>query len=156
MAKAKILTTHDIDCVLNTIARGKHIKRNRALLLIMVLGGLCVKEAASLCYEDVVDHEGRVKSQIHLRLEQTKNQTARTVLITPSLHAELQHYVNELQVASNMTPFFYTQKREGFNSNTLTQHFFWLYKKAGIEGASSRSGQRTFRHDFLLQKNNAL
>jgi integrase/recombinase XerD len=26
----------------------------------------------------------------------------------------------------------------------MTQHFYWLYKKAGIEGASSHSGRRTF------------
>ena len=29
-------------------------------------------------------------------------------------------------------------------ANTMTQHFFWLYKRAGVEGASSHSGRRTF------------
>ena len=34
--------------------------------------------------------------------------------------------------------------RKGFSANTMTQHFHYLYKRAGIEGASSHSGRRTF------------
>jgi site-specific recombinase XerD len=33
---------------------------------------------------------------------------------------------------------------DGFSANTLCQHFHWLYQRAGIEGASSHSGRRTF------------
>ncbi len=31
-----------------------------------------------------------------------------------------------------------------FSANVLAQHFFWLYKKAGIAVASSHSSRRTF------------
>ena len=42
--------------------------------------------------------------------------------------------------------FFYSQKKDsdGFNANTLTQHFHFLYKRAGLDGASSHSGRRSF------------
>ncbi len=42
--------------------------------------------------------------------------------------------------------FFYSQRKEsdGFNANTLTQHFHYLYKRVGITGASSHSGRRSF------------
>jgi len=41
---------------------------------------------------------------------------------------------------------FYSQKEksDGFSANTLTQFFHYLYQRAGIEGASSHSGRRTF------------
>ena len=41
---------------------------------------------------------------------------------------------------------FYTQKcpERGFTANTLTQFFLTLYVRAGIEGASSHSGRRSF------------
>jgi integrase/recombinase XerD len=42
--------------------------------------------------------------------------------------------------------FFYSQKKssDGFNANTLTQHFHFLYKRASVDGASSHSGRRSF------------
>jgi integrase/recombinase XerD len=33
---------------------------------------------------------------------------------------------------------------KGFTANGLALHFFWLYRKAGIAGASSHSGRRSF------------
>ena len=43
-------------------------------------------------------------------------------------------------------PFFATNRgqRHAFSANTLTQHFFWLYKRSGVVNASSHSGRKTF------------
>ena len=41
-------------------------------------------------------------------------------------------------------PLFHTDDRLGFTPNSLCQWFFWTYKRAGINGASSHSGRKTF------------
>ena len=144
---AKILTCDDLAQVLNFISKMIHAERNRALFLITVLGGLSVKETAALLVGDVLDEFGQVRDVIHLRPEQTKNRREHNVTVCKGLKAELQRYVATFNEINPTAPFFYTQKNflRGFTQNTLTQHFFWMYKKSGID-ASSESGRNTYIH----------
>jgi len=48
------------------------------------------------------------------------------------------------RVTDATQPLFVTAGAKTFSANVMAQHFFWLYKKAGIAGASSHSGRRTF------------
>jgi integrase/recombinase XerD len=144
---AKILTCDDLKRTLDSIDSSKHAERNRAMILIMVLAGLCVKETANLLVGDIVDECGQVRDEIHLRPEQTKNQQVHSVLICKGLKAELQRYIATLNDLNPAAPLFYTQKepKRGFSQNTLTQHFFWLFKNLGID-ASSESCRNTYLH----------
>jgi integrase/recombinase XerD len=144
MSQAKTLTPQEVKQVLGIIALDKHAKRNRAMFLLTCWGGLRVSEVANLRYCDVIDENGIVRNEIRLLAAQTKGGVERTVYVNERLQKELQAYAKELTCANTTEPFFYTQKRKGFTANTLTQHFFWLYKKAGVNGASSHSGRRTF------------
>ena len=146
--QAKTLTQQELRRVLDYTATRKHSTRNRALLMTTHLSGMRVGEVASLRNSDVLDAEGNIRNEIRLSSEQTKGNEARVVFVSDKLRKELELYTR-LMSNANVNPalkFFYSQKRtsNGFTANTLTQFFHYLYKRAGIDGASSHSGRRTF------------
>ncbi len=144
MAQAKTLTDKELRKVLNYIAIHKHATRNRVMLLTTTMSGMRVGEVAALRIGDVWSADGAVKDQVRLLPEQTKGKHARTVFLPEKLRKELISYLAGIDRSDPSKPLFSTQKREGFNANTLCQHFHWLYKRAGVEGASSHSGRRSF------------
>jgi integrase/recombinase XerD len=147
MAKqAKTLTQVEIRRVLDYIASRKHSTRNRALLLTTYLSGMRVGEISSLRFKDVVDSEGNIRNEIRLLAENTKTNEARTVFLNEELRKELGTYTALCTPKNINCKFFYSQKAgsDGFSANTLTQFFHYLYKRSGVDGASSHSGRRTF------------
>jgi len=67
MAKqAKTLTEKELRRVLDHIATRSHAVRNRAMLLTLYYAGMRVGECAALRYEDVLDAEGKIRSEIRL------------------------------------------------------------------------------------------
>ena len=144
--QAKTITAEELRRVLDYVATRKHNTRNRALVLMSVYSGCRVGELSSLNYDDVVDEEGKVRDEIRLKAENTKTKEARVVFVNAKLKKELQQYAFTYKPADTKLKFFYSQKRDsnGYNANTLTQFFHYLYKRAGVFGASSHSGRRTF------------
>ena len=144
--QAKTLTAEELRRVLDHVATRKHATRNRALVTMSFYSGCRVGELASLTYFDVVDEFGKVRDEIRLRAENTKTHEARIVFVNAKLKKELQQYANFHKPADTHLKFFYSQKKasDGYNANTLTQFFHYLYFRAGIFGASSHSGRRTF------------
>ncbi len=144
--QAKTLTALELRRVLDYTATRKHSKRNRALLLTTFLSGMRVGEVASLRYSDVLDANVTIRTEIRLRAEQTKGNEARVVFVNEKLRKELELYVSSLKITDLSKKLFYSQKSksDGFTANTLTQFFHYLYKRSGINGASSHSGRRTF------------
>lgn len=144
MAQAKTLTEKELKQVLTYVSLRRHSARNRAMLLITHWAGMRVGEVAALRIGDVLAADGTIKSEIRLLAEQTKGRHARTVFVGQRLRKELALYVATIKRPAPDKPLFHTQKRAGFTANTLCQHFYWLYKQVGIDGASSHSGRRTF------------
>ena len=147
MAQARALGAAEMEQVLEHVNASRHAHRNRCFILLTHLAGLRVGEVASLRWMDVMTADGQIKDEVRLLPEMTKGKHARTVFISTRLRQELQQYADIYRRAAPLDcPLFYSQKgaRSGFTANSLTQTIAKLYRGAGLDGATSHSGRRTF------------
>ncbi len=151
MKQAKTLTQQELRTALGQAALSRHANRDKAMLLLTHLAGMRVGEVAALRVGDVLDAAGQVKNELRLSAAQTKGNEGRTVYISERLQRELGTYARSLHNTTPTAPFFPTQKRTAFSANSLTQHFLLLYKRAGLQGASSHSGRRSFITNLAAQ-----
>ena len=153
MGQAKALNEKEIKRMLSFIASRRHAERDRAMFLLTHLAGMRIGEVANLKIRDVLAADGAMREEIRLTAEQTKGKHSRTVTLSEKMRKELGKYVEyrfdeaariALTYADTDKPLFNTQKRAGFSPNTLCHHFFMLYREAGLNGASSHSGRKSF------------
>ena len=144
MSQARVLNPQELRRVLDHVATRRHSARNRAMLLLTHYAGMRVAEFAALRINDVLNDSGTIKPEIRLMPDQTKGKHARTVYLNERMQKELAQYIRLLKIKDASKPLFYTQKKDGFSANSLTQYFFYLYRAVGLEGASSHSGRRSF------------
>ncbi len=145
MKQAKVLTDAEMKRLLAVIANGRHAERNRLAVMLSHLAGLRVGEIAALTVGDVVDRDGKVREQVRLNPTFTKGGVGRTIFVNKRLEREIGQYLSALPaLPTPVSPLLPTQKRTAFSANTLCQLFMELYHRAGIDGASSHSGRRSF------------
>ena len=144
MKRSHVLNDREIKRVFATITRSAFPARNSAMFMLSIYAGMRVGEVAALRFADVIGADGNVLAELRLAAEQTKGERGRVVYVPEKLRKEPHNYVQTFARNDATRPLFYTQKREGWTANTLTQHFHYLYRRAGLVGASSHSGRRTF------------
>ena len=144
MSQAKTLTPQEIDQVLRYIEPRSYAMRNRLMFLTGLWSGMRVGEIASLQVGDVRNTDGSVRAEIRLTAEQTKGRHPRTVFLPQKLRDELQVYFDMRGMVPATNPLFITAGRKRFSANVMAQHFHYLFKRAGIAGASSHSMRRSF------------
>lgn len=146
MPQAKTLTPAEIEKVLHFIDSKPSAQRNRVMFLLTVWAGFRVSEVSGLTIADVRNADGSIRAEIYLSAERVKHGHAGVVYLNERLQRELAAYVENRNWYSDTQALFTTvaNPRKGFSANTMTQHFHYLYKRAGIAGGSSHSGRRTF------------
>jgi integrase/recombinase XerD len=146
MPQAKTLTPSEIEKVLLYIEGKLNAQRNRIMFLLTVWAGFRVSEVAGLRVSDVRNTDGSIRAEIYLSAERVKHGHAGVVYLNAKLQHELESYVAIRHWHDERQALFCTtaNPRKGFSANTMTQHFHYLYKGAGISGGSSHSGRRTF------------
>ena len=145
MPQARTLNTKELRKALDHVASRPHAARNRIALLLTHWSGMRVGEVAALRWCDVIAPDHSVKPEIRLSAAQTKGHQARRVFVSDKLRKELASYArSQPQPMLPDQPLLRTQKRDGFSANTLAQTINYIYRAAGLEGASSHSGRRSF------------
>jgi integrase/recombinase XerD len=144
MSQAKTLTPAEIEQVLDYIAPRSYAMRNRVMFLTGLWSGMRVGEISSLSVGDVRNTDGSVRAEIRLTAAQTKGRHPRTVFLPQKLRDELQTYLDLRGMVPATNPLFITAGRKRFSANVMAQHFHYLFKRAGIAGASSHSMRRSF------------
>jgi integrase/recombinase XerD len=153
MATAKSLTPAELEQVLQYIQANANAERNRLMMLLTVGSGMRVSEVAGLTIGDVQNADGTVRSEVFLAAERVKHRHARTVFLNTRLQQEIAVYVATRKWFDTTQPLFSTCRgqRCAFSANTLTQHFHYLYKRAGVKHGSSHSGRKTFLTSLASQ-----
>lgn len=146
MPQAKTLKDTELKTVLAVVSQTSHPERNRAMLLLSYWAGMRVGEIAALKICDVVGENGKIKEQIYLHASQTKGNNGRTVTLSDKLRKELANYASTILSPCTSWAFIPSQRdrKNGFRSNSLGQEFISIYKRSGVDAATSHSGRRTF------------
>jgi integrase/recombinase XerD len=144
MSQAATLNQEQLDRVLIYCDRTRNPIRNRTIILVTHLSGMRIGEVAALRWSDVVGLDGTIKSEVRLSADQTKGRKPRTVLLPERLRGYLLDYVRSVGQRRATSPFVNTQRSSGFTANTLTHVVNAIYRRAGIDGATSHSGRRSY------------
>jgi integrase len=143
--QAKVLTKRQFATVLATVEGSLYPARNRVILLLSFKAGLRAKEIATLRWRHVCDAEGVVADSLSVENVGSKGKTGgRTIAMNRELSAALR--VLAEQTAPDMdTPVVVTERTQtGVTSQVIINLFARWYRAAGLRGASSHSGRRTF------------
>ena len=153
MATAKSLTAQEIEKVYAHIDQHAYAERNKLMLTLTIAAGLRVSEVACLTIGDVRNADGTVRSEVYLASHRVKHGHARTIFLNARLQHDIATYISTRNWLYDEQPLFSTHRgqRCAFSANTLTQHFYWLYKNAGVKNASSHSGRKTFLTSLASQ-----
>ena len=143
--KAKIISEAEFKGLLTIAQVGRFYARNVALLYCSFGLGLRVKEIASLTIADVADDQYRLRDEICLMRSTPKGYKQRyTYLTNKKIYDALTDHLKNIGYIGLKKPLFQTQRKKEFTPETLQKWFKSMYKRAGIVGASSHSGRRTF------------
>ena len=145
MAQAKTLSKAELKQLIDvTNSCSRYPARDVTMLLFTHLCGLRIGEVAALRFDDILDANGNVRDEMTLDAARTKSKRARKIFLPKQMQRQLQAYVSNVIKRPQHGYLFWTQKSVSFSANTATQHLQRLYARAGISGATSHSGRRTW------------
>lgn len=146
--QAKILSTAQIKAVLSHLETGRNSRRNSAIFLLSVKGGLRAKEIALLEWSMVLNADGEIGNAIHLTNNVSKGKSGRIIPLQRSLKDALgalyQIERHNLGFDRSYSRVVRTERSCTTTPQTVVNMFADWYRRLGFVGCSSHSGRRTF------------
>jgi len=148
--KARVLSENEFKRLLVIARDGQFPARNVAIIYCSFGLGLRAKEIASLKVSDIFDEELNVYEEANLTRSMTKGEKQRHIYIdNKKIITALSEHIRDMKKHEKSCfnyrgYLFKTQRKAKFHPDVLQKWFRKLYDKAGISGASSHSGRRTF------------
>jgi integrase/recombinase XerD len=153
--KARVLNEKEFNRALSIVHTKAHAKRNAVLLYFSFGLGLRAKELASLKIRHVVGLEEDLLDEINLTSTMTKGKKQRYAYLTNTkIRKFVQELIDERKLRDGIlfnfdAPLFRSQKGSYFSPNTMQQLLHRIFEQAGLIGASSHSGRRTFATNLI-------
>ncbi len=145
MAKAKVLTDHQVRAMLNHVERkrGRHPERDRVMILASVKSGLRACEIARMTWPMLTDAEGELIRVLTITNAASKGKRGgRTI----HLHPDLFDALAALREIGHRSANVIVAERgdKPMNADSVVKWFGRMYKALGFDGCSSHSGRRSF------------
>jgi integrase len=144
--QAKIVTPRELRRVFDHVMHGRHLERDRVIVLLSFKAGLRAVEISGLTWSMVTNSDGTLSDTIALPNRASKGKSGGRHI---PMHPELREALLALREARPDKvrpnwPVIYSERARGLSPNALAHWFHDVFRAVGIEGASSHSGRRTF------------
>ncbi len=139
--QAKVLTNGQLRLALAEAGRGRHGRRDQAMLLFSVKAGLRAGEIAGLTWAMVETAEGYLSDRIELQDRAAKMKSGRSIPLHPSLRLAL----GRLRPLRGSSGYVIESERGArMRASSVVNWFRAFYARLDFAGCSSHSGRRTF------------
>lgn len=136
--RSKILNEDEFNHLLNTVTGDFFSIRNIAMIFCSFGLGLRAGDIAKLTIKDVADENYWLLDKIIIRKKYC------VYLENKKVYNALTEHVRNMVDFDRDQPLFQTQRKQAFTGNAVQKWFRTLYDRAGLLGASSHSGRKTF------------
>lgn len=138
--QAKTLSEAQQSAVIGFLRSRSNAARNEVMFLLSVDAGLRAKEIACLQWNMLTDAQGELEDAIRLSNGASKGTSGGVVYMSTRLRTALSAFSNGV-VRSG--PVVRSIRGQPMSAQVVTNWFWNLYKRLGMEGCSSHSGRRT-------------
>jgi integrase len=138
--QAKIISDHQLNCLLIFACNTRNPIRDKLIVLLSVKAGLRAGEIAGLTWDMVLDPTGKIGGVIELRDCVAKKKSGRLIPINPALRAALMAWREGTTCTG---PIIVSQRGDAMRPVSIVNWFAAAYREVRLDGCSSHSGRRT-------------